>query len=118
MTEKVKRKFYPPPQSFYFPEIPGLTEPIEYKGIFSNQSKDHNNLRTNSLEGHFTKPPAVGKPFSIAGQSLTEGGSMRLVSTSPVTEILMDTGGSVIFKTENSEYRLDYYALGDDNDLE
>ena len=102
--------------SMYFPEIPGLGGPFkdtpEYEGIFSNESEDHNNLRTNSMKGRFTKLPKIGQRFSIVGESLTPGGSLRYINTSIVMGVESELPGqTIVFFTENSKYRLDYSEI-------
>lgn len=109
----MKREFKEVNKSMYFPQIPGLNDdPSKYRGVFSNQSVDHNSLRTNSVEGEFTSLPKIGRPFNIIGESLTLGGSMRLITTSLVTKIDQHLPGqAIVFQTENSRYRLDYSEI-------
>ena len=112
-----KREFYPPPQSMYFPEIPGIGGPFkhapQYSGVLTNESKDHNNLRTDSVKGQFSKLPQVGHFFNIVGESLTPEANMRYVNTSKVKKILRELRGqTMVFETESgSKYRLDYYPI-------
>lgn len=100
-------------------ETSGLGGPFkdapEYEGIFSNESKDHNNLRTNSMKGRFAKMPEVGKRFSIVGESLTPGGILRYINTSIVMGVESELPGqTIVFFTENSKYRLDYHRIGEE----
>jgi len=117
-----KRKFYPPPpQSMYFPEIPGIGGPFkhapQYSGILSNESPNHNNLRTNSVKGQFSKPPKIGEMFCMVGESLDPSASMRHVNTSPVVSMDYELIGVVVFKTESgSTYRLDYHRIEEGQD--
>jgi hypothetical protein len=97
--------------TMYFPEIPFGNSP-GYEGILTNESPNHNNLRTKSVQGTFKKIPKVGERFVIFGSSLTPGGIARMVSTSPVESMDYELIGSVVFKTETgSTYRLDYHRV-------
>ena len=95
----------------YFPEIPFDNRP-GYEGVLTNESPDHNNLRTKSVQGTFRKTPEVGKVFWIFGKPLTEGALTRSVNTSPVKSIKHEMDGVVVFETESgSTYRLDYFQI-------
>lgn len=109
MTEKVKRQFYPPP--------PGLGGPFKdkpvYSGILSNESPNHNNLRTTSVQGQFANLPEVGKMFTMVGEALTPEATMRYVNTSIVKDIGFNIADqTIVFETESgSTYRLDYSRI-------
>jgi len=60
-------------------------------------------LRTKTVDGIFEDPPEVGKRFDLLSESLTAGGFCRMISTSPVTEVLdacLPGSPLVLFKTE------------------
>jgi hypothetical protein len=59
------------------------------------------------MDGYFDNLPEIGKRFNILGESLTEGMTARLISTSPV-EGMDISGRFIMFKTENSDYALEY----------
>lgn len=101
----------------YFPEIPmtdseysaGFPVAPLYEGLLTKLSDNKGGLRTKTVQGTFNKVPRKGQRFTIMGEPLLEGATMRLVNTSVVTEIINHLGGTITFRTENSKYRLDYY---------
>jgi hypothetical protein len=112
MSKKVKREFkLPPAQSMYFPDIPFSNSP-GYEGILTNESPNHNNLRTKSVQGPFKTPPKKGEPFVILGEPLNKQASLRYVTTSRVESMDYALIGPAVFKTESgSTYRLDYHRV-------
>lgn len=100
--------------SLYFPDIPMPTaKQPGYEGILTNESPNHNNLRTKSVEGQFRKLPEEGRAFFIFGEPLNKAANLRSINTSPVKSIKHELRGStMLFKTETgSTYRLDYYRI-------
>ncbi len=63
-------------------------------------SSNANNLRTNEVIGTCTKMPEIDEPFVMYGEGIEFG--VRMVSTSLVKEI-----NGIVFKTLNSEYKLE-----------
>lgn len=110
--------------TMYFPEIPMTDAEFSakfpkspaYEGLLTKLSTNRGGLRTTTVQGTFNKLPKKGERFNITGEGLTEGSIMRLVTTSLVTEIVHQIGGTITFKTENSEYRLDYFKKGETQD--
>lgn len=89
----------------------GLYSP-KYQGVLTNQSKDHNSMRTGSVSGVFTHLPKVGKVLIFIGKPLTSAGNVRMIATSLVQSVDHQLPGQVvIFHTKNSTYRLDYSRL-------
>lgn len=83
-----------------------------YIGTLEKISSTTNALRTETVRGTFCLPQ-VGRQFRLVGESLTEGADLRLVQTSPVTEMVRIQGGFnercqiFEFRTESgSHYRL------------
>ena len=66
-------------------------------------TSNHDRVRTKVTTGTSPAPPVVGKSFHLYAESLDPNGDLRLITTSPVTE-LTETG----FRTANSEYGLEY----------
>ena len=65
---------------------------------------NHNNLRTDEVEGYCYRLPVMNEPFVMYGPPL-EYGSIRNITTTRVLE--METlGNSINFKTRNSLYNL------------
>lgn len=76
---------------------------MKYIATLEKTGDKKKTLRTKTVEGIFSEPPEVGKRFELLGESLTEGGLCRLVSTSPVTEVMdasLPGSSMVLFKTE------------------
>jgi hypothetical protein len=84
---------------------------VSWEGVLTNESSNHNNLRTKSVKGMFRKKPTIGESFTIIGKSLSSAGNVRLVTTSHVVSFRQELPDTVvIFETETgSTYRLDYY---------
>lgn len=73
--------------------------------ILTKIKSNHSNLRTNAIEGVTNEMPTAGKNFILIGEGLEFG--MRMVRTTPVSEILNMSNGSTEFKTQNSHYKLE-----------
>lgn len=73
-----------------------------YLGLLKKVESNHNNLRTETVEGTF-KIPVVGEDFVLYGEGLKFG--TRIVRTTPVQEVTQD-GNVINFKTRNSTYRV------------
>jgi hypothetical protein len=63
------------------------------------------------MVGEFLELPTQGQVFVILGDSLTEGGTVRIIETSPVIEVLLHGPGWMEFRTENSHYELTYEKM-------
>lgn len=69
------------------------------KGKIVKVSDNENELRTNSMEGVFEDLPKVGRSFIIIGEGLTPGLPNRIITTSPVTEVVTIKKGYRIYTT-------------------
>ena len=63
-------------------------------------------LRTESVVGNYVNAPCPGEPFQITAEPLTEGATVRVVTTSVVVEVEKMNFG-FRFKTQNSTYELE-----------
>lgn len=80
---------------------------MKYKVLLVKVKSNHQNLRTPTVSGIADTLPAVGFPFVMYGEPLTDEGDTRVVTTTPVTRILEQTvPGVTRFETENSTYEL------------
>jgi len=74
-------------------------------GSITKLSRNKNDLRTKSMKGTFKDVPEVGSRFVIFGESLTPGGSLRMISTSIVQAVeVLDDGWKI--QTENTKYKI------------
>lgn len=64
-------------------------------------------LRTNEVIGESVGLPVKGLPFVMTSESLTPGATMRLVTTTEVTELTRLSEKSFEFNTRNSIYRVE-----------
>lgn len=76
-----------------------------FKALLTKVESNHNNLRTNSMDGRTLELPTVGKDFIIVGDSLTEGLTHRVITTTEVKEVTKNED-EYTFKTQNSTYKL------------
>lgn len=68
---------------------------------------DGHALRTDSVEGTFSRLPTEGHGFLMMGAPLEPGFDGRLVATSKVVEVVRENDSTVVFKTESgTHYRL------------
>ena len=65
----------------------------------------HNNLRTTEVVGSYYAPPTIGESFTFLSEPLNDGGTIRVVTTSPVQSVEAVPGG-LRFTTLNSTYDL------------
>lgn len=73
----------------------------------SRLSSSHQNLRSSEIIGEIDRLPQVGKPLLLVGAPLDPEASVRLIETTPITEIRHHTEeGSLEFWTRNSHYGL------------
>ena len=69
---------------------------------------NHQNLRTNDMEGKTPVIPEVGERFIIFGESLTPGNNARVIQTTEVQESTYDSATKTFtFKTKNSLYTVE-----------
>ena len=61
-------------------------------------------LRTKEVFGHFRKMPEKGEPFIMVAEAL-EGGVGRMITTSPIQDVLTE-GSVMVIETENSTYEV------------
>lgn len=66
---------------------------------------NHNNLRTDEVEGNLEALPEVGEPLVMSAPGLHFG--TRIIITSLIQEIVEDTGSKITFRTMNSTYELE-----------
>jgi hypothetical protein len=82
----------------------------------TNDIPNPNAFRTESMDGEFAVFPRKDGFFSMTGESLTPGGSFRLMQTSIIKDVSdpVPCGDGrrmqVDFETQNSLYRLVYEA--------
>lgn len=70
-------------------------------------SSSHQNLRTPEIIGEIARLPQVGEPLLLVGAPLDPEANVRLIETTPITEIRLHTEeGSLEFWTCNSHYGL------------
>lgn len=75
------------------------------KVILIRLGSNHNNLRTDSVEGLTDKLPVEGDPcFGLVGEGLEFG--VRLVQTTEIKSVLRISNSLMEFKTKNSHYKL------------
>lgn len=80
------------------------------KGIKAKLTKISNNknaLRTDSIEGMFIDLPKIDSSFTIFGEPLNPIADARMIYTSYVKEIKMESDKVITLITENSEYQLE-----------
>lgn len=84
--------------------------------ILKKLSTNPNELRTNTVDGYFLHAPKVGEQFTMFADPLENPtANFRIVQTSLIREIeWIEVGAqrnsACLFKTLNSEYRLDILA--------
>jgi hypothetical protein len=75
---------------------------------------NHNNLRTDVIEGHAENLPILGEDFFMHAAPLAivpeTGRALRFIRTTPVTSIT-----EVGFNTANSEYKLEVLDANEDS---
>ena len=79
---------------------------IEHKVKLTKIESNHNNLRTDIIEGITLELPEVGKSFVLAGKPLTPGTDIRLVTTTEIKNV-EKIDNEYKFKTLNSTYKLE-----------
>lgn len=77
------------------------------KGKLIRLASSNNNLRTNEVIGIFDSLPVEGKEFKMLAESLTPGGTFRLVTTSPVSKIISSKENNYLFNSHFSTYELE-----------
>ena len=77
-----------------------------YKVRLTKIESNHNNLRTDTIEGCTAKLPQVREPFCMYAEPIDPDASVRFIKTTLVAEITSPVVGEFEFKTKNSTYRL------------
>lgn len=77
-----------------------------YKVKLTKLQSNHNNLRTDSVEGFSLELPEVGKSFQLVGDPLTAGALFRGVFTTEIKNVER-MGNEFVFHTMNSKYKLE-----------
>ena len=77
-----------------------------YKVLLKKIESNHNNLRTNEVEGYTLTLPKEGTSLVLTGESLTPGMTARLVHTTEIKEVQKTNEKEFLFKTQNSTYQL------------
>jgi hypothetical protein len=80
-----------------------------FKVILTKVESNHNNLRTNEIDGLTLSLPEKGKFFQMVAPPL-ESGSIRSVTTTEIKELEKTSEDSYTFKTQNSTYKLKVYG--------
>jgi len=76
-----------------------------FKVLLTKVESNHNNLRTNEIEGLTLELPTVGKGFNMSGEPLDKAMSVRVINTTEIKEI-EGSENDFTFKTLNSTYKL------------
>lgn len=85
---------------------------MRYKVKLTKLKSNHNNLRTNEVDGYCHRLPILNQGFTMFAESLT-GAGVRTIQTTKVLEL--DTLGNVItFRTRNSTYKVWYEKTKDE----
>lgn len=80
-----------------------------YVGKLFKINSNHDNVRTDTMEGLATELPVVGKGFNLYGGALELKVGIRGLFTTSIEELTQLSNGTVLFRTRNSTYvfRLD-----------
>lgn len=76
-----------------------------FKVLLTKVESNHNNLRTNEIEGATLALPEIGKGFDMSGEPLDPAMAVRVINTTEIKE-LEQNGDEFTFKTLNSTYKL------------
>lgn len=88
-----------------------------YNARLTKIESNHNNLRTNSMEGQIADLPKVGFPLIITNDSpldKSSGANGRMIWTTNITEVMKKSEEEYEFKTQNSLYKLEVLGKVDD----
>lgn len=78
----------------------------EFKVRLVKVASNHNNLRTNEIEGVCERLPSLGNRFILTAPPL-EAGDMRMVFTTEIKSMAYDSDKKKYdFHTQNSHYEL------------
>jgi len=70
-------------------------------------NSNHNNLRTDTVEGHIDFLPEVNLPFMIKAEPIDPNADIRLVWTTPVKSVQYIDSNTIVFETKNSTYEIE-----------
>lgn len=76
------------------------------QGTLTQESDSDTGLRTPEVKGHFRYLPEVGHGQQFFAEPLDPRGSIRVIWTSPIVEIVTTEPGKCTFRTENTLYTL------------
>lgn len=68
---------------------------------------NHENLRTNAVIASLAHIPRLGESIVLLAESLTIEGAVRVIKTTPVKVLVLETPDRYRITTENSEYLLE-----------
>lgn len=77
-----------------------------YEVRLTKIKSNHQNLRTDVIEGVTQELPVLGSSFRLIGESLTPGMDARFVHTTEI-QFVEKMGNGYIFNTANSTYKLE-----------
>lgn len=83
-----------------------------YKVRLTKVESNHNNIRTNSMEGETTELPVPGENFVIVGDPINPMADVRCITTSEI-QLVEKTDSLYTFKTLNSTYQLEVLSEED-----
>jgi hypothetical protein len=75
---------------------------VKFKVVLKRMLSNHNNLRTDVIEGMAMHLPSVGMPFILFGESLTDPAATRVVTTTPVMETKVLVVRTNLIEKENT----------------
>lgn len=80
--------------------------PLEGTWRLERLDSTHQNMRTPTMIGTVPFAPECGFRFRIMGDPIDTDLDIRIITTSVVQSILIDSDAGITFKTLNSTYRL------------
>ena len=78
-----------------------------HKVTLTKIESNHNNVRSDVIEGECVRLPAIGEPFTMAAKPLDPDASFRWFCSTRVTNVTFGNGkDEYLFRTLNSLYKL------------
>lgn len=82
-----------------------------FKVKLTKIKSNHNNLRTDVIEGFCKKLPVLNEDFIMFSEGLEDPSAMRMIRTTKVLGIETSSSQEMYFTTRNSSYNLKVYTL-------
>ncbi len=79
----------------------------KYNVKLTKVDSTNQNLRSSEILGWAHDLPEYGKRFEMYSAPVDPDMDLRVISTSPVAEIIGQDDETVVFKTQNSTYKLE-----------